>query len=206
MTVFATMISNLVKDIGQLYVDDVLLHTTQGEVDATVPENLRVKYRAIRLQTKENGKDVNNIIKFDENMSLPTFDNSKAEELEWKLYNDNGKDDPHTYSYVVDPYKFAKAQFTVYVDPQVIISKSLGTDQMRKERLLQYAINPAIAPFLNVKEVVDKLVIDELAEGDPDKYKADENQLAQAMFGGQGQPVPSPMQPQAPQIQPAQAG
>lgn len=206
MTVFATMISNLVKDIGQLYVDDVLLHTTQGEVDATVPENLRVKYRAIRLQTKENGKDVNNIIKFDENMSLPTFDNSKAEELEWKLYNDNGKDNPHTYSYVVDPYKFAKAQFTVYVDPQVIISKSLGTDQMRKERLLQYAINPAIAPFLNVKEVVDKLVIDELAEGDPDKYKADENQLAQAMFGGQGQPIASPMQPQAPQIQPAQAG
>ena len=203
MTVFATMISNLVKDVGQLYVDDVLLNTTQGEVDATIPESIRVKYRSIRLKTKEEGKDVNNIIDFDPNMSLPTFNKDKATDLEWKLYNENGKEKPKAYSYVVDPYKFARAQFTVYVDPQVIISRSLGTDTLRKERLLQYAINPAIAPFLNVKEVVDKLVIDELAEGDPDKFKADDNQMAQAMFGGQ---IKSPMQPQAPQIAPAQAG
>lgn len=206
MTAFSRMISNLVSDIGQLYVDDVLLHTTQGEVDATVPEGIRVKYNTIRLQTKEEGKDMNNVINFDPNMSLPTFDDRKAEDLEWKIYNENGKDSPHTYSYVVDPYKFAKAQFTVYVDPNVIVSRSLGTDQLRKERLLNYALNPAISPFLNVKEVVDKLVIDELAEGDPDKYRADENQLANAMFGGQQQSVPSPMQPQAPQIQPAMTG
>lgn len=204
MTLFANMISSLVKDIGQLYVDDVLLHTTQGEIDATIPDNLNIKYKTIRLQSKENGKDVNNVVKFDPNMSLPTFNKSKADELEWKLYNENGKDNPDTYSYIVDPYKFAKAQFTVYVDPQVIVSRSLGTDTLKKERLLNYAINPAIAPFLNVKEVVEKLVIDELAEGDPDKFKADENQLANAMFGGK--PIPSPMQPQAPQIQPAQAG
>lgn len=203
MTVFATMISNLVKDIGQLYVDDVLLNTTQGEIDATIPDNIKIKYRTIRLQTKEEGKEINNVVKFDPNMSLPTFDKNKAEELEWSIFNENGKDNPHTYSYIVDPYKFAKAQFTVYVDPQVIISRSLGTDTLRKERLLNYAINPAIAPFLNIKEVVDKLVIDELAEGDPDKFKADENQLAQAMFGGQGGPIASPMQPQAPQITPA---
>lgn len=200
---FATMISSLVKEIGQLYVDDVVLHTTQGEIDATVPSNLVVKYRSIRLQTKEDGKDMNNVISFDTNMSLPTFTKEKADDLEWKIYNENGKDNPHTYSYVVDPYKFAKAQFSVYVDPQVIISRSLGTDQLRKERLLQYAINPAIAPFLNVKEVVDKLVIDELAEGDPDKFKADENQMANMMFNGGNKGIPSPMQPQAQQIAPS---
>lgn len=196
MTGFAAMISCLVRDIGQLYVDDVLLHTTQGEIDATVPESLVIKYRTIRLQTKEGGKDVNNIINFDPNMSLPTFNKDKANELEWKLYNENGKDKPKSFMYMVDPYKFAKAQFTVYVDPQVIVSRSLGTDSLRKDRLIQYAINPAIAPFLNVKEVVDKLIIDELAEGDPDKYRPDENQLANAMMGGK--PQLSPMQPQLP--------
>lgn len=206
MTVFARMICNLVEDIGQLYIDDVLLHTTQGEIDATIPDSIKVKFRSFNHQTKENGKEINNIIKFDPNMSLPTFNNQKATDLEWSLYNKNGKDKPHTYEYIVDPYKFAKASFTLRVDPDVIVSRSLGTDTLRKERLLNYAINPAIAPFLNVKEVVDKLVVDELAEGDPDKFKADDqqqNQMANAMFGGK---IASPMQPQAPQITPAQAG
>lgn len=203
MTVFATMISKLVKDIGQLYVDDILLHTTKGEVDASVPGNMVVKYRTIRAQTKEDGKDMNNIIKFEPNMALPTFDKKKAEEREWELY-ERYKEDTNVYE--VNPEKFYKAKFNVYVDPQVIISKSIGTDQLRRERLLNFAMNPAIAPFLNMKEVVDKLVIEDLAEGDPDKFKADEQQqnaMAQAMFGGNAGPVPSNVpSPVAPQITP----
>lgn len=205
MTVFARMICNLVEDIGKLYIDDILLHTTQGEVDATVPDNIKTKFRQFRLQTKENGKDMNNVIKFEPNMALPTFTKDKATDLEWDLYNKNGKDDTHTYEYIVDPFKFAKAQFSLRIDPDVIVSRSLGTDTLRKERLLNYAINPAIAPYLNVKEVVDKLIVEELAEGDPDKFKADDqNQMANAMMGSK--PIASPMQPQAPQIMPAQAG
>ena len=200
MTVFATMISSLVKDIGQLYVDDIILHTTQGEIDATIPEGLKIKYRTIRAQTKEEGKDMNNIIKFDPNMALPTFNKQKAEELEWQLFDENGGEDAHTYTFIVNPYKFAKAQFSVYVDPQVIISKSIGTDQSRKQMLLNWAQNPVFAPFLNTKEVVDKLIVEDLAEGDPDKFKVDpqqmqQNQLANAMFGGQGGPVQSNLPP-----------
>ena len=200
MTVFATMIATLVRDIGQLYVDDVILHTTQGEIDATVPDKIKVKYRSIRMKTKEDGKDINNIIDFDPAMSLPTFTKKKAEDMEWDLFEKNGKDDPHTFSYIVDPYKFAKAQYTVYVDPQTIISKSLGTDAIRKERLLNWAQNPIFSPFINLKEVADKLIIDELAEGDPDKFKADENMMANAMFGAKPMqspmnPVPSPLPP-----------
>lgn len=205
MTVFASMISNMIRDIGMLYVDNVLLHTTQGEIDATIPDNIKIKYKTIRLQTKEDGKDINSIIQFDPSMSLPTFTKEKAEDLEWKLFEENGGDTPHTFSYIVDPYKFTRAAFTVYCDPQVIISKSIGTDQLRKERLLNYAINPAIAPYVNLKEVVDKLVIEDLAEGDPDKFKAqqDPNAMANAMFGGSTQaPSPFPPSPQAPQITP----
>ncbi len=206
MTVFATMISSLIKEIGQLYVDDILLHTTQGEIDATIPDEMKIKYRQIRTSTKENGKDMNNIVHFDPNMALPTFTEDKKKELEWKLFTENGGMNPHTYTYIVNPYKFAKAQFLVYVDPDVIVSRSIGTDQARKERLLNFAMNPAISPFLNMKEVVDKLIIEDLAEGDPDKFKADENQMANAMFGGQTQPgaVPSPVPPQVPMPQMAQ--
>jgi len=205
MTVFATMISSLVKEIGQLYIDDILLYTTKGEIDATVPDNMKIKYRTIRAQTKEDGKDKNNIIKFESNMALPTFNKQKADDREWELYNKYGED---SYVWEVNPYKFSKSQFSVYVDPQTIISKSIGTDQQRKQMLLNWAQNPAFAPFLNVKEIVDKLIIEDLAEGDPDAYKADpndmqQNMLANAMFGGKNTPpgVPSPV---ASQIQPTQ--
>lgn len=208
MTVFATMISDLVKQIGQLYVDDIILHTTLGQIETSLSDGLQAKFKDIRVSTKENGRDMNNIIKFAPEMELPTFTQEKADELAWKLFNESGGMEPDSFTYIVNPYKFYKAQFNVYVDPQVIISRSIGTDQLRKERLLQYAINPAIAPFLNVKEVVDKLVIEDLAEGDPDKFKADENQMAQAMFGSapMGQQSPFPQGPQAPQITPAMAG
>ena len=207
MTVFASMIADLVKQIGQLYVDDIILHTTMGEIEASLGEGMQAKFKEIRVSTKENGRDMNNIVKFDPSMALPTFTKEKADELAWKLFDENGKMEPDQYVYIVDPYKFYKSQFNVYVDPQVIISKSLGTDQMRKERLLNFAMNPAISPFLNMKEVVDKLVIEDLAEGDPDKFKSDQNQMAQAMFGGNAGPVPSQMTPPvAPQISPAMPG
>lgn len=201
MTSSATMIAYLVRQIGQLYVDDIILHTTMGEIDANLPEGLAVKYKEIRVSTKEEGKNMNNIIKFDSNMSLPTFTQEKADDLAWKLWEENGGRNPHTYTYIVDPYKFYKSQFSVYVDPQVIISRSIGTDQLRKERLLNYAMNPTIAPYVDMKEIVDKLVIEDLAEGDPDKFRAkeDQNQLANSMFGAKppipGQ-VPSPVAPQ----------
>lgn len=208
MTVFASMIADLVKQIGQLYVDDIILHTTMGELDATLPEGLNVKFREIRTSTKEGGKNMNNIIKFEPSMALPTYTKEKEDEMAWQLFEENGGMEPDQYVYIVNPYKFYKSQFNVYVDPQTIINKSIGSDQLRKERLLNFAMNPAIAPFVNMKEIVDKLVIEDLAEGDPDKFKADEQQqnaMAQAMFGANPNagPVPSNVpSPVAPQIQP----
>lgn len=199
MNVFSTMVADLVRQIGSLVMDDTLLHTTVGEIDATIPESLNMKYKAIRLQTKENGKDVTQVINFDTSMMAPNFSKEKANELEWAMFEQNGGMDAKTFEYKVNPYKFARCSYSMYVDPQQIISRSLGTDQARKERAFQMLMDPRVMPYINVPEVVDKFILQEYSEGDPDKFKKSPDELQEAMFGMQGGAMPSPTQGVIPQ-------
>lgn len=196
MNVFSFMISSLVKQIGELVMDDIIAHTTVGEVDATVPENLKVNYRTIRAQGKEGGKNITNIVKFDADL-MSGITPEKANELEWQMFDEHGGMDSKTFEYRVDPYKFARCQFSMYVDPQVITSRSLGTDQMRKERAFQMLADPRVQPYVDMEAVVDKFILEEYSDGDPDKFKAkaEQNEMMGAMMGGkvEGQ-MPTPMQ------------
>jgi len=195
MNVFSTMVADLVRQIGSLVMDDILAHTTVGEVDATVPEALVMKYKTIRLQSKENGKEVNQIISFESEMMGEGFTEERANELEWKMFEDNGGMEAKTYEYKVNPYKFARTSFSMYVDPQKIISRSMGSDQIRKERAFQMLADPRIAPYVNMEAVVDKFILQEYSDGDPDELKAkpQNNQMLESMMGAQG-PMPQPTQ------------
>ncbi len=192
MNVFSTMVADLVRQIGALVMDDVLAHTTVGEVDATIPEALNMKYKTIRLQSKENGRDVTNIVNFDTSMMAPNFDEKKAHELEWKMFEENGGMDAKTFEYRVNPYKFARCSFSMYVDPQQIISRSLGTDQQRKMRAFELLADPRVSPYVNMEAVVDKFILQEYSDGDPDelKMKPGDNQMMAAMMGGEKGPIP----------------
>ena len=199
MNVFSTMVADLVRQIGTLVMDDILAHTTVGEIDATVPEALNMKYKTIRLKSKEDGKDVTQIINYDTGMMAPNFTKERANQLEWEMFEEHGGIDSKTFEYRVNPYKFARCSFQMYVDPQQIISRSLGTDQMRKERAFQMLMDPRVMPYINVPEVVDHFLLKEYSEGDPDKFKAQPNDMMNAMMGGQQGPMPQPTQGTIPQ-------
>lgn len=183
--VFGVMIADLIKQIGELVVDCIIQHTTVGEIDATVPESLNMKYKTLMIKGKEDGKDVTNKIEFDTNMANLTKE--KAVEMEWKMWRDNGGSDSKTNYYKVNPYKFARTQFSVYIDPSQLISRSLGTDQLRKDRAFNMLIDPRVSPYVNMPEVIDEFVLKEFVSGDPDKFKKTPEQMqqeAQAQNGG----------------------
>lgn len=201
MNVFSSSIADLIRQVGDLLIQDVLLHTTVGMFNQAIPEELAAKYRTIRTRDKENGRDMNYLVQFDPNMMLPNFSKEKAENLEWELFDKHGGKDANTHEYIVNPEKFFKSQFTCYVDPDVIISKSMGTDQLRKERAFQMLTNPAISPYVDMAEIVDEFVLKDFSDGDIDKFKNKamdpNNQMAQAMFGNPQQgPIPAPVTPQ----------
>lgn len=191
LSVFSAMIANMVKQIGELTMDDILLHTTIGQFDVEAGE-LAPKYNAIKMQTKEGGKNINKIIEFKPEMMNENFGQKEAEDLEWKLFVENGGMKANTHVYYVNPYNFAKTQFNLYVDPTTIVSRAMGTDQQRKMQAFQLLTSPAVAPFIDMESVVDKFILDEYTDGDPDQFKRKGNPgmiPGQAMSG-----VPAPEQ------------
>lgn len=177
----AIMIVDLIKQVGDLMIDCEIMHTTVGEVDAMVPESLNMKYKAIKLQDKQDGKDVTRVIEFDTSMMSPSFNKQKAEDLEWQMFKDNGGEDAKSYRYKVNPYKFARLRFSAYVDPQVFVSRSMGTVELRNQKALAILQSPVFSPYINIPEVLRDLVVKDISNGDPDRYlkTPEEIQMAQ---------------------------
>lgn len=169
--VFAVMIADLVRQVGELTMDCIIMHTTVGEIDATIPGKLKMKFRKVLTQGKENGKDVTNKIEFSSDMMGDNMTPEKANQLEWDMFYKNGGLQAKQIEYKVNPYKFARNQFSLYIDPDTIISRSMGTDQMRKDRAFNILLDPRVAPFIDQQAVVDKYVLEEYSDGDPDQFK-----------------------------------
>lgn len=198
--VFGVMIANLIKEVGELVIDDIIMHTTVGEVDATIPESLNMKYKKIISKGKEQGKDITNKIEF--TTELMNITKKKADDLEWKMFDEAGGVNTSQRNYKVNPYKFARTVYSIFIDPSMIISRSMGTDQLRKERAFNLLMDPRVMPFINPEAVVDKFVLEDFSDGDPDEFKAKNtpqagqtqgqqpnNQLLQSIMGqGAGQP------------------
>ena len=165
--VFGIMIMSLVIQIGELVMDDILMHTTVGEVDATIPESLNMKYKTIITRGQEKGKDVTNKIQF--STAMMDITPEKADELEWKMFKEAGGLHTTQRNYLVDPYKFARQKFSLFIDPDVIISRSMGTDQLRKARAFQMLMNPLVMPYINVPVMIKKFAVEDFSDGDPDE-------------------------------------
>lgn len=190
--VFGIMIADLIKQIGELVMDDIILHTTVGEIDATIPEALRMKYKLITVRGKDGGKDVTNRIEFTDEM-MGNLTKEQANQLEWDMFEQAGGESSNQRNYKVNPYKFARHQFSLYIDPDMIVSRSMGTDQLKKERAFNMLTDRRVAPYVDQQAVVDKFVLEEYSDGDPDEFKPKQNpnDLLQAVMGG-GQGVVQP--------------
>lgn len=193
--VLGLMIADLVVQIGELVMDDIIMHTTVGEVDATVPEALRMKYRKIKLQGKEAGKDVTNTIEFSSDMMGEHLTKEKANDLEWDMFDKAGGMDATTRVYKVNPYKFARTTFALRMDAEQIVSRSMGTDKLRKDRAFSMLMDPRVMPYINPQAVVDKYVLEEFSDGDPDQFKKQEggsqDMISQIMGQKPGGEVPT---------------
>lgn len=179
--VFGTMIADLIRQIGELTVDCIIQHTTIGVIDATVPEALAMKFKTLMTKSKENGRDVTNRIEYDSSLMGRNLTKQEASDMEWDMYGKVG-DSKKMVHYKIDPYKFARTQFSVYIDPSQIVSRSLGTDQLRKDRAFNMLLDPRVSPYINIPEVVNEFVLKEFAGSDPDKFKKSPEQVQNEMM------------------------
>lgn len=184
--VFGVMMADLITQIGYLTMDCIIQHTTQGDVDATIPESLSMQYKTILAKTKDKGKDITNRIVFTDAFMGKKMTQEAINNYEWKLYKQGGSDQ---VIYHVNPYKFARTIYSFYIEPTDITDTAMGNTAQRKLRAFQMFANPIVSPYVDMKEVVDEFVIEEYADGDPDRFKVkgNVNAMMGAVMGQNGQ-------------------
>jgi len=76
----------------------------------------------------------------------------------------------------------------MYADAEQIVQRATGMDKTKKVERLQMLKDPAVYPYVD-PEALANSVIEEWADGDPDKFKAKSpNPMLQGMQPG-GQPT-----------------
>lgn len=200
--VFGLTLANLVEQIGGLTMDCVIAHATIGELDDTVPESLKMRYKTFLIKGEEKGKQLTNRIVFTDKFMGKEFSKDEIEEMEWSLYDQTGDtNDERSKSnkriFEVNPYQFARMRYTMQMDADQIVSRSMGTDQQRKMLAADRMSDPRFAPYIDQRAVAEDFVIEPFAEGDPDRYLLPENDQQQEMMnsvmgmGGQGGASPA---------------
>jgi hypothetical protein len=173
------MTADLIRQIGELTVDCIIQHTTVGEIDATIPESLRMKFKTLMSKGKEGGNDVTHKIEFDDSLMGQALSKEKASEMEWDMFYKAGGLGSKQRHWRINPYKFARTQFGILIDPEQIISRSMGTDQLRKDRAFNLLADPRVSPYINMPEVIDEFILKEFVSGNPDKFKKTPEQMQQ---------------------------
>lgn len=205
--VFGVTISSLIQQVGELTMDIEVMYTSVGELDATVPESIRMKYKTILAKGKEKGKKVTNRVIFSDALIGRTLTEDDKKKIEWGLYEQAGGHQTDQRIFLVNPYNFARTKYAMWVDVDEIMDNSIGGKEQKNLIAFNMLTDPRVAPFTNQENVVDDFVIDQYSDGDPDRYKkaaGANNDMLNSMMGMPPQPgaVPpgagAPMPPQAP--------
>lgn len=202
-TCFSLMIADLIEQIGALSMDCVIAHATVPELDYSVPEAISAKYKTFLTRDKQKGKDVTNHIVFTDKHPV-VMPKQKKDLLEGKMYDANGGAKASKNLFEVNPFHFARTTYTMHVDADKIVFKSLGQDKKEAFNSFNVLSDPRIAPFTDPAAVANEMIEEFSFDGeDPDKFKKKGNgqdpMLGAIMGNNTGQPgaaVGAPKQPQ----------
>lgn len=185
--VFGAMTAHLIKQIGELTMDCIIMHTLDGELDASVPEALRLKYRTFLAKSKDKGRDVTNRIIFTDYLMGRNMTEEEIKRREYQLYKKAGGEGSDQRIFEVNPYRFARTTYSFYVDPQAITDSAFGLSRQMKITNHQMLTQPSVYPYTDPKAVAD-VIIEEFGGENPEalKAKVDPNQ----MMGSMGMPSP----------------
>lgn len=187
--VFGLMIATLVRGIGELVMDLEIAHNTIGELDATIPEALRMKFKTRLVKGKEKGRNITNRIEMTDELMGPGMTDQQIQAMEYALFQKSGGEDSDQRIYKVNPYKFARAKYSMWVDADKIVMRSTGTDQQRQMLAFQILTDPRVAPYTDQKNVVEDFAVEPFSDGNPERYMKKEADIQQqdmlnSMMGG----------------------
>lgn len=202
---FSFMIADLVEQIGGLTVDCIVLHTTEGELDATIPEALVMKYKTVLVKSKDKGRQITNKIIFTDALMNKSYSDTQQKNKNWDLWEKAGGQKTDQRIFEVNPYRFARTIFTLWVDADKITASAVGLNRDQKMDDIKMLTLPFVYPYVDPKALATE-VIEEYGGDDPEKMKAKQDPMMQAAQGGQPQDPANPGAPLASPIPSALTG
>lgn len=198
MSIFALLVADLIKKIGELVIDCEVNYAASGQIDESIPGHLNLKERVHLHKGKDNGRNIIHKIIFTSKHMGKKYTDKQLEDKEWELYNKSGKTPKERFestsrTYEVNPFQYARTVYEVYMDADQIVDKSMGASQDRKIKAFTILKDPAIAPFTDQAEVADSMIEEFGTEltNDANKLKKkdtgqpQQNQMLNSIMGGQ---------------------
>lgn len=188
--VFGGLVADLIKQIGDLTVDVIIQNTTVGEIDASIPGALGMKYKTVLARGRKNGRDMTHKMVFTDKYIGKKLTEQQKRIREWELWKEAGGGKKGAMSiWEINPYQFARKRYNTFVDVDDLVQRTTGADQAKKQVAFNMMMDPRVMPFVDQENVIQDFVIDEYGGNDPDRYKKK---------GNSALPTGAPMQPTPP--------
>lgn len=191
LNVSGSLAADLLRQIGELAIDCIIINTTVGEANEELPGALGMKFQTMLARGKDKGRDVvNKIVMTDKYIGRLMTSDEKLEQ-EWELWKQAGGPSKNAVRiWEINPYQFARRRYSCFVDVEEFVSRASGTDEARKDKALAVLTSPAVAPFTDPEAVVTDFAIEEYGGNDPDRYKKKGGANADAIMGMMGMDKP----------------
>lgn len=198
LTVFTTLTADLIRQVGELSIDCIIMNETVGEIHEELPGALGMRFQTYLIRGKEKGQDITQKVVMTDRYIGRKMTEQQKNEREWQLWEEAGGGKKGAMRiYEVNPYQFARRRYTCAVDADEMLDNSTGAVDARKEKALAVLTSPAVAPFTDQETVVTDFAIEEYGGNDPDRYKRKGGGSADAMMAMMGANTPSADTPNA---------
>lgn len=172
LTVFTALTADLIRQIGELSIDCIIMSETVGEINEEIPGALGMKFQTYLIRGNEKGRTITHKILMTDRYFGRTLSEQQKREREWELWEQAGGASKNAMQiWEVNPYQFARRKYTCAVDADEMLQNSTGAVQQRKDKALAVLTSPAVAPFTDAEAVVNDFAIEEYGGNDPDRYK-----------------------------------
>ena len=166
----ARMIGVMVKEVGELMIDDIVRHQTIGEVGEIIGDVPRMKYLSFVVENKiKDGKNKTHVIKFTDRYSGVKISTAEREARMMELKTEAGDDREISE---VNPGLFSRLNFLVSVDYEQMMTRNTAFERAFKLETYDKAIsNPLIMNDPEAMNAVTRdFLLEPLVKGDASKY------------------------------------
>lgn len=197
--IFRKMIGQLVKDFGELMMEDIIMHQTVAEVEELTGEETKVKYKTFLMSSSQNRNQVSKQIIFKPDMMKQEFTRPEGEDIgdQEMAYSDKlhikegvGEKDTKQRIYHVNPEVFRKLKYKIIIAPEKMNPLSEELKQaLNLEAYDKLIMNPLIAGNPeNLEAVTRDFLLESVAKGKADKYLKKPQPQAMGQMGGMAAP------------------